>query len=70
MKTFKYLVKGKVQGVGYRFYVGPKLKFIGGKGYIKNLYDGDVEIVIQIDEKKIQKVENFIQKGSPKSISI
>lgn len=65
MKTYKYIVKGKVQGVGYRFYVGLRLKIIGGKGYVKNLSDGTVEISLQIKEDKISCAEKYIKNGSP-----
>lgn len=65
MKSFQYIVKGRVQGVGYRFYVGLKLKKLGAKGYVKNLDNGDVEVIIQIQEDKLIRAEKCIEKGSP-----
>lgn len=65
MKSFKYIVKGRVQGVGYRFYVGLRLKKLGAKGYVKNLDNGDVEVIIQIKEDKLIRAEKYIEKGSP-----
>ncbi|MFK4784691.1 acylphosphatase [Fusobacterium sp. MFO224] len=65
MKTFRYIVKGRVQGVGYRFHVGSELREIGAKGYIRNLDDGDVEVLVQIKEEKLPDVEKYIEKGSP-----
>lgn len=65
MKTYKYIVKGKVQGVGYRFYVGLRLKKIGARGYIKNLSNKDVEILLQIEEEDLLTAEKYIKNGSP-----
>ena len=38
------IVKGRVQGVGYRYFVIHVAREIGLKGYVKNLMDGDVEV--------------------------
>lgn len=65
MTTYKYIVKGKVQGVGYRFYVGLRLKKIGARGYVKNLSNKDVEIVLQIKGENLITAEQYIKNGSP-----
>ena len=65
MKTFHYLVSGKVQGVGYRFYVGYRLERLGLTGNIKNLETGEVEIFIQGEDEKIFIGEKYIKMGSP-----
>lgn len=46
-KCFKIIVKGLVQGVGYRFFCKRKALDYNLTGYAKNLYNGDVEIVIE-----------------------
>ncbi|WP_300393792.1 acylphosphatase [Fusobacterium sp.] len=66
MKTFHYIVKGLVQHVGYRFYVGMKAKSIEVNGKVRNLDNGDVEVFVQSDDmEKIKKMETIISKGSP-----
>jgi len=40
----KILVCGMVQGVGFRYFVYNKATRLGLKGFVKNLYHGDVEI--------------------------
>lgn len=66
MKTFHYIVKGLVQHVGYRFYVGMKAKSIEVNGKVRNLDNGDVEVFVQSDDmEKIKKMEDIISKGSP-----
>jgi len=55
----KLIVSGKVQGVGYRYFVYHLAKTISAKGYVKNLRDGSVEIII--DDKSISD-DFFINK--------
>ena len=66
MKTFHYIVKGMVQHVGYRFYVGMRAKKLEVCGKVRNLDNGDVEVFVQSDDfKKIDEMEKIIYKGSP-----
>lgn len=63
MQTKKALIKGKVQGVGFRASTKRVADKLGVKGYAKNLADGRVEVVMQASEKKIQKMLSFLEKG-------
>jgi len=38
---------GKVQGVGFRYHATYKARFLGLTGWVKNLYDGSVEMEVQ-----------------------
>ncbi len=40
----RWLVKGMVQGVGFRFFVQHKATSLGLTGWARNLDDGDVEV--------------------------
>lgn len=60
--TKKYLVHGCVQGVGFRYFaykLSEKLEF---NGYVKNLPNGNVEIII--DSKKQEEVLKELEKGN------
>ncbi|MBE8539986.1 carbamoyltransferase HypF [Geoglobus acetivorans] len=46
---FKILVTGRVQGVGFRPFVFRLARNMGLKGYVKNVGDGTVEIVVDRD---------------------
>ena len=59
MKSFKIIVSGKVQGVGYRFFVSRIAEKYHIKGYVKNILNGDVKIIAVGTEKEIK---NFIEK--------
>lgn len=39
----KYTVRGRVQGVGYRYFASQAAQAIGVRGYVRNLDNGDVE---------------------------
>ncbi len=69
MKTYRFLISGKVQGVWYRKFVSENAKKRGFKGYVRNLSDGRVEAVANIENP--QRLEEFLEilkEGSPFSI--
>jgi len=41
------VISGLVQGVGYRWFVMRKAKEYNLKGYVRNLYNGDVEVEVE-----------------------
>ena len=45
--TLHMYVTGMVQGVGFRFFAVNRAKKYGVTGWVKNLYDGRVEIVAE-----------------------
>ena len=63
MKCTHLIVSGRVQGVYFRANVKNKATQLGLKGYAKNLESGDVEVVAQGDEKKVNELVDFIKKG-------
>jgi acylphosphatase len=40
----RFYVSGGVQGVGYRFFAQRSANTLGVRGYVKNLFDGRVEV--------------------------
>jgi len=40
----RFYVSGSVQGVGYRFFAQRVASSLGVRGYVKNLFDGRVEV--------------------------
>ncbi|NPA88263.1 acylphosphatase [Caminibacter pacificus] len=66
--TYKFLISGKVQGVWYRKFVSENAKKAGFKGYVKNLDDGRVEAVANIEnEERFKEFIDILKKGSPYS---
>ncbi|MEA1972462.1 MAG: acylphosphatase, partial [Candidatus Cloacimonadota bacterium] len=58
-KALEMIVIGRVQGVGFRFYVKRKARLYGIVGYVKNLPNSNVKIVA-IGEKIA--MDNFMKK--------
>ena len=52
------IVSGLVQGVGYRYFVYRKAKDYSLRGYVRNLYSEDVEVMLE-GEKGV--ILDFIQ---------
>lgn len=53
---------GRVQGVGFRYYSVNKARQLGLTGWVKNLYDGSVEMEVQGEEVKIDELILFLEK--------
>lgn len=64
MTTFCFLVKGKVQGVGFRQNVVDIANEWGFNGYVMNLPDGDVKIVIQLSSEQFPFFYERLKEGT------
>ena len=51
MKRVKILYEGRVQGVGFRYTCMALAQELGLTGYVKNLEDGDVELVLRSSDQ-------------------
>ena len=63
MLQYEIIIKGRVQGVGFRFFVQQKASEIGIKGWVKNRNDGSVLVMAQGDEKDLETFFNFLNMG-------
>lgn len=63
MTAKKYLIFGRVQGVGYRFFAQREASSLGIHGYVKNLADGNVEVYAAGSEKALEKFERRLHEG-------
>jgi len=45
MKTVRAIISGRVQGVGFRYYVYRSARDLGISGFVRNLINGDVEVL-------------------------
>lgn len=57
--SVKVTLNGRVQGIGFRWFVKRIAEEEGVKGYIKNNYDGSVEIVAECDKESFDR---FLQR--------
>jgi acylphosphatase len=59
----RYLVKGRVQGVGYRYFVLREAEQRGLTGFARNLPDGRVEVVAEGAESALRELEQRLREG-------
>lgn len=69
MACVKGLVSGRVQGVGFRYFVRRQAEAAGLRGYVRNLDDGRVEFVLQGDSDEVDSLLAMIRLG-PKYASV
>jgi acylphosphatase len=64
MKSYvKIIVKGRVQGVGYRYYTLIEAKKLGVAGYVTNLPSGDVGVQAEGEDEKLLRFIKALKKG-------
>ena len=56
-------VSGRVQGVGFRLEMCWKARKLGLYGFVQNLSDGRVEIVLEGEKEKVEKLIEWTKKG-------
>ena len=68
MKTGAHLiVQGLVQGVGFRWFVQREANQLGLTGYVKNLYNGDVEVEVEGERGLIEELIRQLKVGNRSS---
>ena len=59
-----YLIKGRVQGVGFRWYVRREAAALELKGWVRNTDDGHVEVVAAGEPEVLAELQAALHKGS------
>jgi acylphosphatase len=59
----RFLVTGRVQGVGYRYFARDAARREGIRGTVQNLEDGGVEVVACGDAEAMRRFELAIRRG-------
>jgi acylphosphatase len=58
------IVSGLVQGVGYRFFTQRQARYLNLKGWVKNLYTGEVEILAEGERSRIELLIKALRTGN------
>ena len=61
----KLLIKGHVQGIGYRWFVMEAAQRMGLSGWVRNLPSGEVEAEAQGDAKALAGFVRELKQGHP-----
>lgn len=65
MTSRRYVVSGRVQGVGFRYFVLREARALGLSGWVRNLPNGAVEVVAAGDEIPLNTLEGRLWHGPP-----
>ena len=63
--TRGWLVEGRVQGVGFRYFVRREARSLGLAGWVRNLPDGRVEARAQGEPAALDRLEQALWSGPP-----
>jgi len=58
-----FLIQGRVQGVGFRWFVQREASEIGLHGWVRNTEDGDVEVVSAGDAEDLAELRASLKRG-------
>ena len=62
-KATRFYISGFVQGVGYRFFARAAAGKLGIRGYVKNLFDGRVEVYAIGSEEQLRAFLGELWRG-------
>ena len=63
----RYVVRGRVQGVGFRYFVRAAAERERVDGWVRNLSDGSVEAVAAGESERLRVLEHALREGPPAS---
>jgi acylphosphatase len=64
-RAVRYLVQGRVQGVGFRWFVSRTAQGLRLVGWVANLSGGEVEVVAAGDSGRLDELEHALKRGPP-----
>ena len=60
---FRFRIRGRVQGVGFRYATQRKARELGLRGWVRNLRDGGVEVLAGGETPVVDALEKWLHKG-------
>lgn len=61
----RFVVSGRVQAVGFRWFVQELAALEGASGWVENRPDGAVEALVQAEAEALARIERQIRRGPP-----
>ena len=59
----RFLVRGRVQGVGFRWFVEREAQILGIAGWVRNNFDGTVEVLAMGTREQLAGMRSRLQEG-------
>ena len=63
MTAKRYIVRGRVQGVGFRWFVDNEARKLGLAGWVRNNLDGTVELLAMGSDEQLHALRSRLQQG-------
>jgi acylphosphatase len=63
MRAKRFLIRGRVQGVGYRYFAQGVAERLGVHGFVRNLANGDVEVHAEADDGTLRLFKQELERG-------
>jgi acylphosphatase len=63
MVAKRYIVRGRVQGVGFRWFVDHEARQLSLAGWVRNNFDGTVEVLAIGSEQQLAALKARLEKG-------
>ncbi len=57
------IVQGQVQGVGFRYFVQERAVALGLTGWVRNLFNGAVEVLAAGERSSLEKLVEALRRG-------
>ena len=61
----RFLISGRVQGVGFRYFAQATAAREGISGWVKNLPDRCVEVIAEGEAEAVERLERALRHGPP-----
>ena len=59
----RFVIGGRVQGVGFRWFTHDTAAIEGLHGWVRNLADGSVEVVVEGETSAVDRLEAAVRRG-------
>jgi acylphosphatase len=59
----RYIVRGRVQGVGFRWFIEREAHILGIAGWVRNNADGSVEVLAQGSRDQLSGLRSRLREG-------
>jgi len=59
----RFLIRGRVQGVGFRWFVEREAHILGIAGWVRNNHDGSVEVLAQGTRDQLSGLHSRLREG-------
>lgn len=62
-KNLHVIISGRVQGVGFRYFVQGKANSLDITGWVRNRWDGTVEVMAQGEKNNLESFLSLLKRG-------